>query len=255
MPPGGAGALTLTLGGNAAVLLQADNLRVATDPWLSDRIGPWSRWRPAGLRPEELAPLDALLISHAHPDHLDLRSLRDLPPETPVLTPGGTPLRALTRAGFRNVFPQREWEPWERERLRVTAVPSIHTRWSLGYVVELGGTRVYFAGDAGPGTPFGEIARRCGPIDVALIPVGGSALAPGPFQRHLTPRMAAEATAELRPSVVVPMHWGHVPCVPAWLDRFRGTAERFRTELEARSLETRLLLPEEGVPTPVPLRR
>lgn len=235
------------------MLLQAGGLRVAADPWLSETVGPWRRWRPAGLRPEDLAPLDALLISHAHPDHLDLRSLAAVARETPVLTPGGTPHRILTRAGFRNVYPLRAWESWEQGGLRITAVPSIHTRWSLGFVVQMGGGRIYFAGDAGPRTPFAEIAQRCGPLHVALVPVGGSSLAPGPFQRHLTPRMAADATAAVRPAVVIPMHWGHVPCVPACLDRFRGTAEQFRRELESSPSQSRLLLPEEGIPTRVPI--
>jgi L-ascorbate metabolism protein UlaG (beta-lactamase superfamily) len=99
-------------------------------------------------------------------------------------------------------------------------------------VAEAGGQTVYFAGDAGPKTPFTEIAKRYGRPNVALLPVGGSTLALGPLQRHLTPELAAQAAVAMQPQVVVPIHWGHVPCVPAFLDRFRGTPERFISVLQ-----------------------
>src|ERR1051326_6081321 len=86
-PPGS--ELGLTLGGNAAVLIEAAGARVLTDPWLSDRIGPGRRLRPAAVGGEALRDLDAVLVSHAHPDHLDPPSLRRLAPGTPVLSPGG----------------------------------------------------------------------------------------------------------------------------------------------------------------------
>jgi L-ascorbate metabolism protein UlaG (beta-lactamase superfamily) len=118
-------------------------------------------------------------------------------------------------------------------------------------VVEIGGRRVYFAGDSGPGTPFAEIGERCGPLDVALMPVGGSTLAVGPLQRHLTPLLAARATAALRPRVVIPMHWGHVPCVPAVIDRFRGTPSPFVEAMREVAPEVRALWPDDGEQTPI----
>lgn len=239
-------SLTITLAGNATVLLRSGAAAVLTDPWLTDRIGPWPRWKPCGLRAEDLPPLSALLISHAHVDHLNAGSLESISRETPVLSPGGSPLRKLRQLGFTAVTPLEQWEEWGSGELRITAVPSIHTRWSLGFVIELAGRRVYFAGDAGPGTPFAEIGRRCGPVDAAVIPVGGSTLAPGPFQRHLTVDMAVEAALALQPRLVLPMHWGHVPCVPAFLDRFRGTAPEFVERMRERAPGIPVLLPQDG---------
>lgn len=240
------GSVEITLGGNATVLIGSGSFSLVTDPWLSAAIGPWKRWRPAALTPADVSAADAVLISHAHPDHLDPVTLAVLDADTPVFSPEGAPRRRLQRLGLREVRAVREWETVSLGAARIHAVPSIHTRWCLGFVVELSGLRVYFAGDSGPATPFAEIGRRCGPLDVALLPVGGSTLAPGPLQRHLTPELAARAAADLSPRVVIPMHWGHVACVPAMLDYFRGTAERFRALMAQLAPEIEVRLPADG---------
>jgi L-ascorbate metabolism protein UlaG (beta-lactamase superfamily) len=242
----GAAEVRVTLGGNATVLIECGETQIITDPWLGEQVGPWRRWRPAALAPGDLRNVAAVLISHAHADHFHLPSLRAVPRDRPVLTPGGPAARCLERAGFGQVFRLREWERWTGTGLAVTAVPSVHCRKSLGYVVELAGRRIYFAGDAGPRTPFGTIRKRCGPLDVALLPIGGSSLAVGPFQRHLTPPMAAEAAAALAPRLALPIHWGHVPCVPAALDRFRGNLEAFRAAMERLAPGIPVRFPEDG---------
>jgi L-ascorbate metabolism protein UlaG (beta-lactamase superfamily) len=239
-------AVRVTPAGNATILIEGEGARVVTDPWLSDAIGPWRRWLPPGLSTADLSPLTTVLISHAHPDHLDLRTLATVPEGTPALTPGGAPLERLRRLPSLRPREMREWEAWELGSLRVVAVPSVHTRWCLAYVVELGGRRLYFAGDSGPGTPFAEIARRCGPLDLAILPVGGSTLAPGPFQRHLTPALAAAAAVALSPGAVLPMHWGHVPCIPRVIDRFRGTPLEFEREMRRLAPSIPILNPADG---------
>jgi L-ascorbate metabolism protein UlaG (beta-lactamase superfamily) len=243
--------VTLTLGGNAAVLVEAPDVRIATDPWLSPRVGPWSRLRPPGFTREDLARVDLVAISHAHPDHLCPWSLELLGPDAEIVTPNGTPRRVLERAGVPSLRVMEAWEEAATRGAQVTAVPSVHTRWSLGYVLDVADRRIYFAGDAGPHTPFAEIARRCGPFDVALIPVGGSTLARGRLQRHLTPKLAASAARALRPRCVVPMHWGHMACVPAALDRFRGTADRFLEVMQTTAPDIAVLCPDDGVPTTI----
>lgn len=243
--------LAITLGGNATVLVELGGFRLLTDPWLTERIGPWRRWRPCGLTPDGLGRLDALFVSHAHLDHLHPASLALLPCELPCLAPEGKPAQRLRAAGFAQVRALREWEVVPLGAVTLTAVPSIHCRGSLGFVVAAGGQSVYFAGDAGPHTPFTEIAARCGKPTVALLPVGGSTLAVGPLQRHLTPELAARAAAALQPQAVVPIHWGHVPCVPAFLDRFRGTPERFGKWMERLVPGVPVLNIVEGIRTQV----
>jgi L-ascorbate metabolism protein UlaG (beta-lactamase superfamily) len=240
--------LILTLGGNATVLLEFGEVRVLTDPWLTETIGPWRRWKPFAIPAEKLKSLTAILISHAHPDHLSPGSLTQLAPETPILMPSGIPERRL-EALNRRTHALHEWESWESDALRIICAPSIHCRDCLSFVIEVGGRKVYFGGDCGPKTPFDEIRTRLGPFDGAILPVGGSSLAVGPLQRHLTPALAVAATQALAPRWVVPMHWGHVPCVPAALDCWRGTAEAFREAGACLVGETTVLCLEEGMPT------
>jgi L-ascorbate metabolism protein UlaG (beta-lactamase superfamily) len=242
--------LTVTLGGNATVLLESGAVRVLTDPWLTENVGPWRRWKPGALDPLGLQTLTAILISHGHPDHLDPASLSLLAAATPVIAPRGGPERRL-KALVRNVQVMQEWETWEADGLRVVAAPSVHCRDCLSFVIELGGQRVYFGGDCGPKTPFAEIRERLGPFDGAILPVGGSSLAVGPLQRHLTPELAVAATQALAPRWVVPMHWGHVPCVPAALDYWRGTEAAFQAAGACLLGKVEVLCLEEGVPTPV----
>jgi N-acyl-phosphatidylethanolamine-hydrolysing phospholipase D len=242
--------LHITLGGNATVLLEFGTVRVLTDPWLTANIGPWNRWKPFAIPTERLQALTAILISHAHPDPLSTDSLAALPPGIPVLSPAGGPERRLRSLG-RTVNPLNEWQAWDSAGLRVTAAPSIHCRDCLSFVIEMGGQRVYFGGDCGPKTPFDEIRERLGPFDGAILPVGGSSLAVGPLQRHLTPELAVAATLALQPRWVVPMHWGHVPCVPAALDCWRGTAEAFRAAAACLLGKSTVLCLEEGITTPI----
>jgi N-acyl-phosphatidylethanolamine-hydrolysing phospholipase D len=241
-------ALSITLGGNATVLLESGAVRVLTDPWLTDQIGPWKRWKPFAIPTERLQSLSAILISHAHPDHLNPSSLALLPSKCIVLCPRGTPDRRLRELGQLSC-PMDVWDTVGLEGVTVAAAPSVHCRDCLSFVIELGGQRVYFGGDCGPKTPFDEIHARLGPFDGAILPVGGSSLAVGPLQRHLTPELAVAATQALAPRWVVPMHWGHMPCVPAALDCWRGTAEAFRAAGACLLGKVEVLCLDEGVPT------
>ncbi len=245
----------LTLVGNACVLIEVGRHRVLTDPWLTSHVGPWQRMRPASLSPSDLrrdSPHSPtlVLISHGHPDHLCVNTLRHLSPLVPVITPGGGPTRRLARMGL-NVHTLEEWEEWESGEehglgLTVCAAPSVHARDCLSYLIRAADRSIYFAGDAGPRTPFEAIRRRLGVPDAALLPVGGSRLAPRALQRHLTPELALQAARDLRARLVIPMHWGHMACVPSVLDRFRGTGRCLHAAANGRHPEMRIALPEDG---------
>jgi len=221
--PAGSPWLSVTFAGHSTVLLDVDGVRLLTDPLLRRRIGVLIR-RTAVPAAELRRDLDAVLISHAHLDHLDVPSLRMIDRGTPVIAPRGVgPL--LRRQGF---------EPTEvevgdvlelplpdggRDRgpVRVRAVPAFHsgTRYplgtpseALGYVVE-GGLSAYFAGDTG----LFEGMEELGPLDVAVLPVGG--WGPRLPDDHLGPLTAARALQLLRPRACVPVHWGTL--YPPWL--------------------------------------
>jgi len=217
--------LSVTFAGHATVLLELDGVRLLTDPLLRKRIGVLIRRSP--VPPVSLRrDLGAVLISHAHLDHLDVPSLRLIDRSTPVVAPRGVgPL--LRRIGFAplemevgdevEIAPVLATEAPDAARVRVRAVPADHagTRYplvgespALGYVVE-GGLSVYFAGDTG----LYDEMRDLAPLDVAVLPVGG--WGPRLPSDHLNPLSAARALELLRPAACVPVHWGTI--YPPWL--------------------------------------
>lgn len=201
--------LTVTYAGHATVLVALDGERLLTDPVLGDRVGHLRRVaRPAS--PELVRDLDAILISHAHADHLDPRSLRRLTAGTRVIVPRGA-ARWLPAELAGAAVEVRAGDRVPVGALTVRATPARHgdRRWPwggradpVGYVVE-GSQSVYFAGDT---DLFGQMAGLADDLDLALIPIAGwgPTLPPG----HLDPERAAEALRRLRPRFAVPIHWG-----------------------------------------------
>ena len=196
----------LTYVGHATTLIEVDGVALLTDPVLRDRIGHIPRIAPpvAGdLRP------DAILISHAHRDHLDLPSLRRLPSTVPALAPPAV-AEILRRRGrpVTELVPGRHVQVGAVEISAVEAahdgrrIPVGRARRSIGFVVD-GTVRVYFAGD----TDLFDGMRGLAPdIDVALLPIGGWGPRLGPG--HLDPEGAARAAGMLEPRVAIPIHWG-----------------------------------------------
>ncbi len=201
--------------GHASVALDAAGTRLLFDPVV--------RWRIAHLRRRGLVPPDsirdahAVLVSHAHHDHLDLASLRRVrrrSPDAEFHAPRGA-AKVLERAGFAPIVRRAVDDRVDVGSLAVRSVPAAHSGerlpWSrdeqgaeaIGFVVELpDGTRVWFAGD----TAFDDVLEQVGPVDVALVPVGGwwRTLGPG----HMDARHAAQALEVVGASVAVPIHWG-----------------------------------------------
>lgn len=227
----GSTELRATWIGQASFLLQLPGLNVLTDPVFSARASPvqWAgprRFTPPGIALEELPPIDAVLLSHDHYDHLDRRSLGTLAERSPDAT-WFTPLgyrRWLERRGVRRVAELDWWEEashdgesgvvagmrclparhWTRRRLR-DARKKLWSAWR----VEAGGRRVYFGGDSGYCPAFEEIAAREAPFDLVLLSIG--AYEPRWFMAaaHMNPEEAAQAYADLGGrGACVGMHWG-----------------------------------------------
>jgi len=218
-------APTLTWIGHATFLVQAGGLNILTDPHFTRRASPlrWAgpeRLAPPGLALRDLPPLDVVLISHNHYDHLDEGSVRWLArhhPRARFVVPLGL-RRWLTRHGVRNAVELDWWAAHIEERFRVSAVPAQHfsgrtatdrnlTLW-CGFVLETAGRRIYFAGDTGYSRDFADIGARFAPIDLALIPIG--AYEPRWFMRamHVNPEEAVQMHRDLGSRQSAAMHWG-----------------------------------------------
>ena len=199
----------ITYIGHSTTLLEIQGRRFLTDPMLADRLMHIRRVAPS---PDiaALQGLDAVLVSHAHFDHLHLPSLRLVARDSPVVVPRGCG-ELVRRGGMSDVTEIDAGERVEIGGVEITATPALHEgrRWPLGRrtptlgFVLAGTTRVYFAGDT---DLFEGMRDLAGSIDVALVPVAGwgAHLPAG----HLDPPRAAEAIRLLEPRIAIPIHWG-----------------------------------------------
>jgi N-acyl-phosphatidylethanolamine-hydrolysing phospholipase D len=226
-PRAPAGLLTATWVGHSSVLLQLGGLNILTDPMWSPRASPVSfagprRWVPPAIAFEALPPIDLVLQSHNHYDHLDDRTVRQLSrahPEAAWLVPLG--LAAFVRdRGARRVTELDWWQEVEVGPVRVACTPAQHFSgrgftdrgsalwcgWAIAAPAQ--GKRVFFSGDTGLHPEFAAIAARYGPFDVALLPIG--AYEPRWFMRsiHMNPEEAVEAFRALGARAMIPIHWG-----------------------------------------------
>lgn len=217
--------LRVTFINHATVLIQTEGLNILTDPIWSERASPvrWAgpkRHRSPGLRFEDLPPIDIVLISHNHYDHLDVATLVRLQAQHQPRFVTGLGSRAFLTS--REIDDAVELDWWETAKvsneLSVTCVPAKHfsgrwlsdgdaTLW-CGYIVHGSAGNIYFAGDTGMGNHFVEIKNRLGPIRLALLPIG--AYLPNWFMHpvHLSPTEAVEAHHLLAAHVSTTMHFG-----------------------------------------------
>ena len=209
----------ITFINHATVLLELDGKNILTDPVFCFAISYWiPRLRRAGLKLEELPPIDAILLSHNHYDHLNFKSLRALQrrfdPE--IVVPQGDG-RYARKLGFRHIHEMRWWESISVTGLTVHAVPARHTGGRLpwnkerslccGYVVETKNTSVYFAGDTAYDSFFTDIAKKFH-LDVALLPIGAYKPHAWFEHIHLNPATAFRAFKETKAKHLIPVHWG-----------------------------------------------
>jgi N-acyl-phosphatidylethanolamine-hydrolysing phospholipase D len=216
---------TLTWIGHSTFLLQLGGLNILTDPHFTRRASPlnWAgpeRLVPPGLPLRELPPLDLVLVSHNHYDHLDEGSVRWLArhhPKAVFAVPLGL-RRWLQRRHVHNIVELDWWQEHRGHGFSVTAVPAQHfsgrtatdrnrSLW-CGFMAEVAGRRVYFAGDTGYSKDFADIGARFAPVDLALIPIG--AYAPRWFMRamHVNPEEAVRIHRDVGARRSVAMHWG-----------------------------------------------
>jgi L-ascorbate metabolism protein UlaG (beta-lactamase superfamily) len=217
-------ALRVTWINHATVLLQTAGINLLTDPIWSHRAGPTphvgsKRRHPPGIAFADLPPVDVVLVSHNHYDHLDLPTLRALARrDAPQFFTSLGNARLLRAEGLGSVS-ELDW--WQEAPLpgglRLASVPARHfssrgfrdrnrTLW-CGFVIQGSGAPIYFAADTGFGGHFEEIFRRFGSPRLALLPIG--AYLPRWFMQpiHLSPEEAIRAHQMLRPRTSVAVHF------------------------------------------------
>lgn len=209
---------------HASYLIQLKSLTVITDPVFSERVSPVrfagpKRVRAPGLALDDLPPIQVVLISHNHYDHMDHESLRQLDAKFhPLfLVPMGEEKR-LKEWGLQNVLEMDWWQEHKVKDVTITFTRSQHwsNRWvgdkfeSLwgSYYIKTPEMSFYFAGDTGYSDHFQETKTRLGSPDIAILPIG--AYEPRWFMKihHMNPAEAVLAHQELGAKTSLPMHWG-----------------------------------------------
>jgi N-acyl-phosphatidylethanolamine-hydrolysing phospholipase D len=260
-----ADSMAVTWVGHSSFLVQIAGQNLLLDPMWGERASPlpWlgpQRWVPPGVPFEALPPIDGVLLSHDHYDHLDDPTVRRLVARYPS-APWWAPLGVadwLRARGAANVRELDWWGQAENGSLTLTATPAQHfsgrrldnrngTLW-CGWVIRAASHAVFFAGDTGAHPVFPEIGRRLGPFDAVLMPIG--AYDPEWFMGpvHINPERAVDAFRALGSSAgeptMVGMHWGTFQLTDEPMDE---PPKRTRAAWERAGLAAdRLWIPSHG---------
>jgi len=230
--------------GHSTVLVQSGGLNILTDPIFSERASPLAfagpkRAQPPGIALADLPPIDVVLVSHNHYDHLDLASVVQLDRRahgsTLFLVPLG--LKAwFAEQGITNVAELDWWDVHRVAGVEFEAVPVQHwsgrgiedrnkTLWA-GWAVFAPDLRWYFSGDAGYSRLFAETRQKLAPrmrdgtlFDVALLAIG--AYEPLWFMstQHMNPAGAVQAHKDLAARRSIGIHWGTFELTDEALDQ------------------------------------
>jgi len=219
----GASALRALWIGHASTYVELDGLRLLLDPVFAERVSPLPvgprRFHPPPIALADLPPIDAVLVSHDHYDHLDMATVRHLAARgARFFVPLGIGAH-LERWGVPTAqIDEMEW--WQRRTLRgveFVCTPTRHysgrglsdrsaTLWSSWSV--LGPRhRIYYSGDTGYSTHFAEIGSRLGPFDLAFVKIGAYGPGASWLDIHMSPEQAVQAHRDVRARRMFPVHW------------------------------------------------
>lgn len=223
--------LTITWVGHTSFLIQIGGLNVLTDPVWSQRASPVQfvgprRWVPPAIEFDRLPPIDVVVLSHDHYDHLDANTVSRLAERYPAIV-WQAPLGLgsfLRQRGAREVTERDWWEESIIGSLQLTCVPAQHfsgrtlgrrngTLWA-GWTLRSGHRSVFFGGDTALHPEFAAIGRRYGPFEVAILPIG--AYEPRWFMGsvHMNPDDCLQAISQLAGAqngqrlIMTAAHWG-----------------------------------------------
>ena len=252
------GELGVTFIGHASFFVQMGGQSVVLDPNFARWLFVLKRLRKPGLRVDDLPPIDLVLVTHAHFDHLHRPSLRAIVNHTrrrtgkaPTIVVPHHVFDLVSDIGFEEIIELDWWNHYRHGGLTVTHVPSRH--WGArilkdshrgygGYVLRSEKHSLYHAGDTAYFSGFREIGQRLSP-EVALLPIG--AYNPEQFRNvHTSPGDATRAFLDLNSRWMVPMHYGSFRLSHEPIDEPLQLLEK---EAKSAGIEDRVVVMEEGV--------
>jgi L-ascorbate metabolism protein UlaG (beta-lactamase superfamily) len=208
------GQICLTWIGHASFLLQTRDTNILIDPNWSKWLKVIKRLKRPGFEIHHLPSIDYVLVTHAHFDHLDRRTLRRVAADQPIIVPNGVG-NLVHRLGFHIVHELDEWQSVEFDGLKISLTPAHH--WGArfladrhrgfgGFIIGMDGRTVFHCGDSAYFPGFKEIGDRH-KIDIALLPIGAYDPPTG-REVHMNPEQAVQAFIELGAKMLIPMHYG-----------------------------------------------
>jgi L-ascorbate metabolism protein UlaG (beta-lactamase superfamily) len=208
------GQICITWIGHASFLVQTVHHNILIDPNWANWLLVIRRLKHAGLHIKDLPDIDLVLITHAHFDHLNRRSLRSIAARQPVIVPHGVG-DLVHDLGFERVREMNWWETETLKNLEIVFTPAKHwgARMGIdhhrgygGFILKTEGRTIYHCGDSTWFKGFREIGERFAP-EISLLPIG--AYAPPSFRdHHMGPEQAIDAFKELKSKTLIPMHFG-----------------------------------------------
>ncbi|MEM7143779.1 MAG: MBL fold metallo-hydrolase [Verrucomicrobiota bacterium] len=237
--------------GHASFLVRTPLRNILIDPNWALWHGPVKRARHPGCLLEHLPPIDLVLITHAHFDHLHRPSLKAIANGQTVLVPQGVG-KVLKRLQFSKVREMHNWELHLDEGLEVVFTPSHHwgARMAVdthrgfgGFIIKTPHASLYHSGDSAYFGGFKEIGERHA-IDTALLPIGAYE-SPSGRDVHMNPEEAIKAFGDLGARQMIPMHYGHFPLGN---EGMHEPLHRLQAAAQAGGLSERVIVPPEGAP-------
>jgi L-ascorbate metabolism protein UlaG (beta-lactamase superfamily) len=245
------GEICITWIGHASFLVQTHEVNVLIDPNWSKWLKVIKRLKQPGFEIHHLPSIDFVLVTHAHFDHLDRRTLRRVAADQPIVVPMGVG-NLVHDLGFHIVHELDYWQTVELGPLKISLTPCHH--WGArfladlhrdfgGFVIAANGRTIFHCGDSAYFPGFREIGDRY-PIEIALLPIGAYE-APTGREVHMNPEEAVKAFLELGAKTLIPMHYG---TFRLGFEPLHEPPQRLLKSAREHRIEEKILVMTEGKP-------
>ncbi|HHG74062.1 MAG TPA: phospholipase [Persephonella sp.] len=235
--------------GHSTFLVSYQGIRFLTDPFLSPHIFGIRRQKPA-LRPDLIPEVDFILISHAHYDHLDMRTLRRLKRNTTIIIPENTK-PVLGRIHFKKIVELKHYESFSQKNFEVISLPVKHNKGrsllfpnteTSSYIIKIKDRTYYFAGDTAYFDGFKKYGEMFN-VHTAFLPIGGYEPTLLLHKVHMNPFEAVQAFIDLNADFVVPIHYGTFHTIPKFV-KVEAPLKHFKEAVKSKKIQEKALVVE-----------